>query len=762
MLLSIAMIVKNEERYLEKCLTALLPLQNKLECEIVIVDTGSTDNTVSIAQKFTNKVFIHQWNGSFADMRNISISKCTGEWIFVIDADEILEDGTDIIYFFKSGAYKKFKSAAIGIKTRNEISKEEDFNKYVVANLIRLFEKNDNIYVGRVHEQPIIDSPCYKLKSFLQHYGYVTTDVNLMKYKFERNTKLLFEDLKDNPNHIYTLFQLSNSYSMYGDNKQALNYIRKAYDNIKGKSEIDRYAYVIHQYARMCLANGLQKEAVKACEKAITVKKDFIDFYFYLAQSQAAINKNVEAIQSYKKYLELQSIFDHTNNANDLSMPTYTLSCREEVIYNLAALYAKEGEHAAAIEYIRQIKDKSFVETSLEVLVYCLMRINDLVSVYNLYLNEKDKNFRNTIVQSVEKYMNFLGQDEQEEINRLFSVEDTDYGLVCKIRINTKNNNQDLINVSKDISTFEFDHYNEYKSHLFYYIIKDEFENIYSFFSINNYTLQLYLRDILKNYPESALKMFDFIKSKIFETNINKIYTNIVLEFVLIVSNKFNDVDYVFLFKKYIYDTIKYMKYMYNKDILDINNYRLFTNSEELFCLYIEYSIKNFKDNKLEYIKTLRKALKLCNHHKKGVEFLINEFKEYPHSDEFNKLSADLKNRIQQFISNEELASAKILITEYKKINSHDDDVINMEAIINFYEGNSLEANIKFMDSLLLNEDNFDTLFNIAYLLETDNNYSNSVHFYKMALVKCNDVKMKEIIEDKINEIENIGKVNLI
>lgn len=59
MILSIGMIVKNEEKYLEQCLTAMKPLLEEVESELIIADTGSTDNTVEIARKFTDNVY-HQ------------------------------------------------------------------------------------------------------------------------------------------------------------------------------------------------------------------------------------------------------------------------------------------------------------------------------------------------------------------------------------------------------------------------------------------------------------------------------------------------------------------------------------------------------------------------------------------------------------------------------------------------------------------------------------------------------------------------------
>ncbi|GAG44849.1 unnamed protein product [marine sediment metagenome] len=90
MKISASMIVKNEEVCLEKCLQSIKDLD-----EIVILDTGSTDKTGEIAQKYTNKYYANEykWNDNFAEARNLSLSKCTGDFILTIDADEWLEEG---------------------------------------------------------------------------------------------------------------------------------------------------------------------------------------------------------------------------------------------------------------------------------------------------------------------------------------------------------------------------------------------------------------------------------------------------------------------------------------------------------------------------------------------------------------------------------------------------------------------------------------------------------------------------------------------
>lgn len=86
--LSVCMIVKNESKILARCLDSLEGIYD----ELVIVDTGSTDNTKQIAQKYTDKVYDFEWVDDFALARNTAFSYCTKDYIYSVDADEILDD----------------------------------------------------------------------------------------------------------------------------------------------------------------------------------------------------------------------------------------------------------------------------------------------------------------------------------------------------------------------------------------------------------------------------------------------------------------------------------------------------------------------------------------------------------------------------------------------------------------------------------------------------------------------------------------------
>jgi len=88
--LSVCLITKNESRDLARCLASVRGLAD----EIVVVDTGTTDDTVAIAQAHGARVLHHAWRHDFADARNVSLDAATGDWVLVLDADDEVPSDT--------------------------------------------------------------------------------------------------------------------------------------------------------------------------------------------------------------------------------------------------------------------------------------------------------------------------------------------------------------------------------------------------------------------------------------------------------------------------------------------------------------------------------------------------------------------------------------------------------------------------------------------------------------------------------------------
>jgi glycosyltransferase involved in cell wall biosynthesis len=135
MTLSIALIVKNEQACLEKCLESV-----KDADEICVTDTGSTDQTIEIAKKYTDKIYNFKWVSDFSKARNYAREKCTGDWILSIDADhQLLTPISEI-----KKIIKKTDKRVLNIKSKSG----NNWHYRAV-----LFKNDPDIkWVGKVHE----------------------------------------------------------------------------------------------------------------------------------------------------------------------------------------------------------------------------------------------------------------------------------------------------------------------------------------------------------------------------------------------------------------------------------------------------------------------------------------------------------------------------------------------------------------------------------------------------------------------------------
>ena len=190
--LSLCMIVKNEEDCLSRCLMSVIPVVD----EIVIVDTGSTDRTKEIARTFGAKVYDFEWTDDFSEARNISLSKATGSWILVLDADETI---SPLDYERLSKIIKRDVDhpTAFMITTRNYVksthsvgwmcndgqyAEEEDGTGWYPSEKVRLFTNDNGIcFENAVHEivEPSLRRRGIKIRECdisVHHYGQLDTD----------------------------------------------------------------------------------------------------------------------------------------------------------------------------------------------------------------------------------------------------------------------------------------------------------------------------------------------------------------------------------------------------------------------------------------------------------------------------------------------------------------------------------------------------------------------------------------------------------
>ena len=225
MLLTIGMIVKNEEQFLRQCLTAIQPILKKVDSELIIVDTGSTDKTVEIAREFTDKVLFFEWINDFSAARNVSIEAAQGEWFMFLDADDMFLSCDAIIEFFNTGNYKNYNSAFYMSRECRSLTNKADYTLIYQPRLTKLLPETK--FILPVHEcLNTFGNPMTVLTAEAEHYGYAFENDPVKKQKkFERNSVLLQQRLKEEGETNLLLYrQLFDTYAFLDDKTEAINY----------------------------------------------------------------------------------------------------------------------------------------------------------------------------------------------------------------------------------------------------------------------------------------------------------------------------------------------------------------------------------------------------------------------------------------------------------------------------------------------------------------------------------------------------------
>lgn len=224
-MLCFCMIVKDEASIIERCLQAL----KKYSYNIIVIDTGSKDNTKEIVYKYTDKVYDYKWNDSFSDARNFALKKADEEFIFMIDADEVITE------FNKEKVEEliKFNTGKVGrISIVNEFKKDGVLSKSR-EKVSRIFSKKYYKYEGAIHEQLVnlngVNKKGYDLPIEIIHNGYDYCEIE-RKDKVKRNISMLKKELAINSEDPYILYQLGKTYYMAEDYKSSYIYFNKALD----------------------------------------------------------------------------------------------------------------------------------------------------------------------------------------------------------------------------------------------------------------------------------------------------------------------------------------------------------------------------------------------------------------------------------------------------------------------------------------------------------------------------------------------------
>lgn len=325
-MISVCIITKNEAKYLSHCLEHLLPTG----FEIVVVDTGSDDDSVEIARKYTSSVYNFKWCDDFSAARNYAINKAQNDIILMIDTDEYLEE-CDCERIIQLAGKNPDKIGRIRILNEYLSDGNVMINNDMVS---RLFNRLYFRYKGRIHEQLVritddnMPYKTYNVPLKVRHYGYAGNE-EARKKKADRNISLLKDELEKKPSDAYVLYQIGKSYFYIQDYENAVAYFEKA-TRIDIDIRLEYVADLIVTYGYALMNCNRHEEAVLLH----SLYDEFSENADYLFMLALAFMKNgqfdisvdlfllaskckkysVEGVNSYLAFYNIGVIYECTGN----------------------------------------------------------------------------------------------------------------------------------------------------------------------------------------------------------------------------------------------------------------------------------------------------------------------------------------------------------------------------------------------------------------------------------------------------------------
>lgn len=349
-MVSLCMIVKNEATNLGHCLMSVKSVVD----EIIAVDTGSSDDTKDIAGSFGAKIFDFAWTNNFSDARNFSLSKATGKWILILDADEVISS-SDHDLLKQSVMRADRENIAYNLITRNYVADpntvgwvqndgsyitEEAGTGWVRGDKVRLFRNDTRIrFEYPMHErvEPSLSRHGIEIRHSditVHHYGFLSKE-NFVS-KSERYYALLkehhHEDQEFNSNFLY---HLACEAMQLGKFEDALEFLEKLKRADPGFPKI--FYYMANVYFNL----GWYEDALRFSKRALQIEPDSKDTVVLYSQGEICAGDLTLAVRSLEGLSSKE--------------PSYPLA-----LLPLAIAYFCSGIKDKGIECINKLKTMNF------------------------------------------------------------------------------------------------------------------------------------------------------------------------------------------------------------------------------------------------------------------------------------------------------------------------------------------------------------------------------------------------------------------
>jgi glycosyltransferase involved in cell wall biosynthesis len=296
--ISVCMMVKNEEKNLPRALESVKDWVD----EIIVVDTGSTDRTVEIAESYGAKIYHHPWENDFSKHRNQSISYATSDWLLIVDADEELDQETAPLLRQITSAPREI--CGFVFELYNDVSA----GGQTMILHPRLFRNHVGFhYEGKVHNRPTVPGNVARTNIRLIHYGYNETP-EVMQAKHERRVAMIRNWVEEEPDnflaHAYLAHALlSRTESRVEAVDEGLMALRLLNDTTREKQ---RYPHVYYPILNGLTNLGRDDELLEHGKNCLEIAPYYPDPLFFMVWVKYKRKAWEDVCSLAKRFMELQ------------------------------------------------------------------------------------------------------------------------------------------------------------------------------------------------------------------------------------------------------------------------------------------------------------------------------------------------------------------------------------------------------------------------------------------------------------------------
>lgn len=218
-LLSISMLVSGREETTEKSIDSLERLRSRVSSELILVDTGCSEEMHERLAQKADKIVRFAWCDDFSAARMAGLKEASGQWFMFVDDDEWFEDTTELEDFFLKGAYLRYESASY--IQRNYLDMEGDtWRDMHVTRMTRMRPQTRFFYP--IHESlwPLLEPEKF-FDAYVHHFGYASPDPEVQAAKRRRNLGLLLPTIERDPQCMKHYLQAVAEYYAMQDYKSA-------------------------------------------------------------------------------------------------------------------------------------------------------------------------------------------------------------------------------------------------------------------------------------------------------------------------------------------------------------------------------------------------------------------------------------------------------------------------------------------------------------------------------------------------------------